>query len=180
MHVIARIAAFLLALLPMEEAASKSKQWSTVGLTIENTAWVDADPQAVWKAFVEDADKWWPDEEAWRGRGSAAQRAIVPLASRRWVSNLHVLSVEPGRLMRLRDDVGPLQGMGEQHGALEWCFAEENGGTRITLRYGTHDYLPDDISELATAVDEVQADRLRGLAQYLRSGGPAPGPKSVA
>ena len=179
MHVIARIAAFLLALLPMEEAASKSKQWSTVGLTIENTAWVDADPQAVWKAFVEDADKWWPDEEAWRGHRGGAQRAIVPLA-RRGVSKLHVLSVEPGRLMRLRDDVGPLQGMGEQHGALEWCFAEENGGTRITLRYGTHDYLPDDISELATAVDEVQAERLRGLAHYLRSGGPAPGPKSVA
>lgn len=179
MHIIARIAAFLLALLPMEEAAaSKSKQWSTVGLTIENTAWVDADPQAVWKAFVEDADKWWPDEEAWRGRGDAP-RAIVPLARHR-KPNLHVLSVEPGRRMRLRDDVGPLQGMGEQHGALEWCFAEENGGTRITLRYGTHDYLPDDISELAMAVDEVQAERLQGLARYLRSGGPAPGPRSAA
>ena len=167
MHVIARIAAFLLALLPMEEAASKSKHWSTVGLTIENTAWVDADPQAVWKAFVEDADKWWPDEEAWRGRGDA-RRAIVPLARQR-MSNLHVLSVEPGRRMRLRDDVGPLQGMGEQHGALEWCFAEENGGTRITLRYGTHDYLPDDISQLATAVEEVQSERLQGLARYLRT-----------
>jgi len=179
MHIIARIAAFLLALLPMEEAASKSKQWSTVGLTIENTAWVDVDPQAVWKAFVEDADKWWPDEEAWRGHDGGVRHAAV-LPVRRGVPHLHVLAMEPGRLVRLRDDVGPLQGMGEQHGALEWCFAEENGGTRITLRYGTHDYLPDDISELATAVDEVQADRLQGLARYLRSGGPAPGPKSAA
>lgn len=168
MHIIARIAAFLLALLPMEEAASKSKHWPTVGLTIENTAWVDADPQAVWKAFVEDADKWWPDEEAWRSRGGGARHGITPFAGR-GVSNLRVLSVEPGRRMRLRDDVGPLQGMGEQHGALEWCFVEENGGTRITLRYGTHDYLPDDISELATAVEEVQSDRLQGLARYLRA-----------
>jgi len=180
MQIIARIAAFLLALLPVEEAASKSRQWSTVGLTIENTAWVDVDPQAVWKAFIEDADKWWPDEEAWRNGNIDPRHVVVPLARRR-APNLQVLSVEPGRLVRVRDDVGPLQGMGEQNGALEWCFAEENGGTRITLRYGTHDYLPDDISELATAVDEVQADRLQGLARYLRADGPAPGgPKSAA
>lgn len=166
MHVIARIVAFLLALLPVEEAAAKSKHWPTVGLTIENTAWVDADPQAVWKAFVEDADKWWPDEAAWRaGEGDAT---IVPFPPR-GVANLRVLSVEPGRLMRLHDDVGPLQGMGEQHGALEWRFVEENGGTRITLCYGTHDYLPDDISELASAVEEVQAERLQGLARYVRA-----------
>ena len=176
MHIIARVAAFLLALLPMEEAFSKSKPWSTVGLTIENTAWVDADPQAVWRAFVEDTEKWWPDEEAWRGDA----RAPIAPPGARGLANLRMISVEPGRSMRLHDDVGPLQGMGDQHGALEWCFAEENGGTRITLRYGTHDYLPDDISELATAVDEVQAERLQGLARYLRSGGPAPGPRSAA
>ena len=167
MNIIAKIAAFLLALLPMEEAASKPKQWSTVGLTIENTAWVDADPQTVWHAFVEDADKWWPDEAAWQ-RDGASQATVVPLAPR-GVQRLRVLAVEPGRRMLLRDDVGPLQGMGEQHGALEWCFAEENGGTRITLRYGTDDYLPDDISELAVAVEEVQSDRLQGLARYLRA-----------
>jgi hypothetical protein len=71
--------------------------------------------------------------------------------------------------------LGPLQGMG-LNGALEWRFAEENNGTRITLWYRVGGYTPDDLGTFAPAVDRVQGVQLGGLATFL--GAPAASPPS--
>ena len=54
-------------------------------------------------------------------------------------------------------------------GALEWRFAEENAGTRITLWYRVGGYTPDDIGKFAPVVDKVQGQQLGGLAAFLAS-----------
>lgn len=64
--------------------------------------------------------------------------------------------------------LGPLQGMG-LGGALEFRLAPaDGGGTRITMFYRAGGYTPDDLSKFAPVVDKVQAQQLRGLADFLR------------
>ena len=159
----------------LQPAHAAVKDQSPNGFTLENSQWVPVDQATAWKVFVHDVGKWWPSGHTWWGdasRLSISEQAggcFCELNGAQQAWHMSVTFVDPGKLMRMTGGLGPLQGMGEQHGALEWCFAEENGGTRITLRYGTDDYLPDDISELAVAVEEVQSDRLQGLARYLRA-----------
>src|SRR5690606_9878121 len=63
MNIVARIVAFLFAAaLPIEESSARTRAVVASHFTIESSHWVRADPQAVWKAFVEDVDKWWPAE----------------------------------------------------------------------------------------------------------------------
>ena len=80
---------------------------------------------------------------------------------------MSVTFVDPGKLMRMTGGLGPLQGMG-LHGALEWRFVEENGGTRITLWYRAGGYAPDDLTKFVPVVDKVQGLQLGGLAEHLR------------
>lgn len=173
MNVVARIVAFLLAAaLPLEDASAKARCGLASGLTIENSEWVEADPQSVWKAFVEDVDKWWPADFTQGGDSSAL--SMEPMAGgclyecdgERQARRMTIMFVVPGKLMRTSADLGPLQGLNPR-GALEWGFVEENGGTRITLRYRAGDYSPEDIGEFAQVVEDVQATQLAGLAGYL-------------
>ncbi|HRN60857.1 MAG TPA: SRPBCC family protein [Luteimonas sp.] len=173
MNIIARVAAFLLATsLPMEDATAKAKSWPGGGLVVENSEWVEADPQAVWKAFVEDVDKWWPADFT-RG-GDPSTLSMEATAG----GGLHegegegesrqmtIMFVVPGKLVRTAADLGPLRGL-DPRGALEWRFDSESGGTRITLRYRAGDSSPDDISEIAQVIAGVQAMQLAGLVTWL-------------
>lgn len=179
MNVVARIFAFMLAAaLPLEDASAKARCGLVSGLTIENSEWVDADPQSVWKAFVEDVDKWWPADLTRGGDPSALSMEATAgggLHERGGGRQMTIEFVEPGRLVRAAADLRPLQGM-DPHGALEWRFSGEDGGTRITLRYHrAGGGSPDDLSEYAQAMDQVQALQLAGLAGYLAGAPPATG-----
>ena len=81
-----------------------------------------------------------------------------------------VVFVDPGKTLRMTGGLGPLQGMGLS-GALEWRFAEEKGGTRITLWYRAGGYTPDDLGKFVPVIDKVQGLQLGGLADYLHKQG---------
>ncbi|MET0582853.1 MAG: SRPBCC family protein [Pseudoxanthomonas sp.] len=142
------------------------------GFTVENSEWVAVDPQTAWKAFL-DVGKWWPADHSWWGdasRLSISDKAggcfcEINGAQQAW--HMTVTFVDPGKLMRMTGGLGPLQGMGLS-GALEWRFAEEKGGTRITLWYRAGGYTPDDLGKFVPVVDKVQGLQLGGLAEYLR------------
>ncbi|MET1161618.1 MAG: SRPBCC domain-containing protein, partial [Pseudoxanthomonas sp.] len=141
------------------------------GFTIENSEWVAADPQTAWKGFLQ-VGKWWPADHSWWGdasRLSISDKAggcfcEINGAQQAW--HMTVTFVDPGKLMRMTGGLGPLQGMGLS-GALEWRFAKENGGTRITLWYRAGGYTPDDLGKFVPVVDKVQGLQLGGLAEYL-------------
>lgn len=170
MSVVARIVAFLLAAsLPIEESSAKTRAGHAGSATIENSEWVDVDPQAAWKAFVEDVDKWWPADLT-RG-GDASTLTMEPTAggcvqAGDGERQMTIVFVVPGKLMCTGTDLLPLQGLAAP-GALEWGFSEENGGTRITLRYRADEADAEDIALVAQLVSEMQAMQLAGLARYL-------------
>lgn len=161
---------------PSAQAAIKDQ--APNGFTIENSEWVPTDSQASWKAFVNDVGKWWPADHSWWGDASKLSISekvggcFCEINGSQQAWHMTVAFVDPGKLMRMTGGLGPLQGMGLD-GALEWRFAEEKGGTRITLWYRAGGYTPDDLTKFVPVVDQVQGLQLRGLADYLRKQAPA-------
>ena len=142
------------------------------GFTVENTRVVAADPQAAWKALIDDVDRWWPKDHSWWGAASKlsiearAGGCFCETAGKRQAQHMQVTFVDPDKLLRMTGGLGPLQGMGLD-GTLEFCLAPDGEGTRITLWYRAGGYAPDDLSKLAPVVDQVQAVQLGGLADFL-------------
>lgn len=143
------------------------------GFTVENTEVVPVGADAAWKALVEDVDRWWPKDHSWWGTGSKlsidarAGGCFCELAGTRQAQHMAVVFVDPGKTLRMTGGLGPLQGMGLS-GALEFRLTPEGDGTRITMFYRAGGYTPDDLSKFAPVVDKVQAQQLRGLADFLR------------
>ena len=165
---------------PAREGAAQEQIDATVkdatasGFTVENTERVQVDADAAWKALVHDVDRWWPKDHSWWGTESKlsidarAGGCFCEIAGTRQARHMAVVFVDPGKTLRMTGGLGPLQGMGLD-GALEFRLAPaDDGGTRITMSYRAGGYTPDDLSKLAPVVDKVQAQQLRGLADFLR------------
>lgn len=142
------------------------------GFTVFNEAWVPVAVDEAWRALVDDVDRWWPGDHTWfgpEGRLSIEARAgacFCEHLGQKSAQHMQVAFVEPGRLLRMLGGLGPLQGMG-LHGALEWRFQAEEGGTRLGLWYRVGGYAPEDLGDFAAVVDQVQASQLGGLVAYL-------------
>ncbi|MDR0181687.1 SRPBCC domain-containing protein [Lysobacter arvi] len=155
-------------------ATAAVKDATAGGFTVENTETVPVDADAAWKALVQEVDRWWPKDHSWWGAESKlsidarAGGCFCETAGARQAQHMAVVFVDPGKTLRMTGGLGPLQGMGLS-GALEFRLAPaDGGGTRITLFYRAGGYTPDDLSKFAPVVDKVQAQQLRGLADFLR------------
>ena len=147
---------------------------SPSGFTLENSEVVPVDAGTAWKALVDDVGRWWPADHTWWGDASKlsisdkAGGCFCEIDGARQAWHMTVTFTDPGKLLRMTGGLGPLQGMGLD-GALEWRFAEENAGTRITLWYRVGGYTPDDLGKFAPVVDKVQGQQLGGLAAFLQA-----------
>jgi hypothetical protein len=166
------VSAALGALAPAHAAVKDS---SPAGFTLENHDEVPVSADVAWRALVNDVDQWWPSDHTWWG--DARRLSIVAKPGgcfcerngKQQAQHLVVTLVDPGRTLRLRGGLGPLQGMGLD-GTLEFRLQPgSEGGTRITLWYRVGGYTPDDLSAFAPVVDRVQAGQLRALADFLRA-----------
>jgi hypothetical protein len=170
--------AAMLALMAAGNAGAAVKDSSASGFTVENVEVVVVDADTAWKALVHDIDRWWPKDHSWWGQASKlsidarAGGCFCEIAGTQQAQHMTVSFVDPGKTLRMLGGLGPLQGMG-LHGALEFRLEPgEGGGTRITMYYRVGGYSPDDLGKFAPVVDKVQAQQLRGLADFLRKGAP--------
>ena len=167
-------ATVLAAAAAMAPAHAEVKDATPQGFTLENSVWVPTTPQVAYAALVNDVGRWWPADHTWWGDASKlsisdkAGGCFCEIDGARQAWHMTVTFTDPGKLLRMTGGLGPLQGMGLD-GALEWRFAEENAGTRITLWYRVGGYTPDDIGKFAPVVDKVQGQQLGGLAAFLQA-----------
>jgi hypothetical protein len=174
-----RLACCALAVLLPVVTVAEVKDAAPSGFTLENSEWVPVAPETAWTHLVDDVGRWWPADHTWWGDASKlairaeAGGCFCEFDGGRQAWHMTVSYVDPGKLMRMTGGLGPLQGMG-LHGALEWRFAAEGGGTRITLWYRAGGYAPEDLSGFAAIVDRVQAQQLGMLAEFIRSTAAAP------
>ena len=161
-------------------ALAEVKDSSHSGFTLENSRVVPVDAATAWKGLVDDVGDWWPADHTWWGDASKlsirarAGGCFCEINGKRQARHLEVVWVDPGKTLRMVGGLGPLQGLGLD-GALEFRFAAEGEGTRITLWYRVGGYSPDDLSKIAPMVDRVMAQQLAGLAAHLgaRAASPA-------
>jgi len=144
------------------------------GFTVRNTVVVPASAPRSWDALVNGIGLWWPADHTWFG--DARKLSIEPVAGgcfcerdgAQQAQHLTVSHVEPHKLLRMLGGLGPLQGMGI-HGVLDFRLETlDPQRTQITMLHRVGGYSPDNLGELATVVDQVQALQLNGLALHLQ------------
>ncbi len=144
------------------------------GFISENVAEIPVSPDVVWAHLVNDVDSWWPkDHSWWEGTFSiepVAGGCFCEVAGERSAEHMRISLVDPVKLLRMTGGLGPLQGMG-LYGALDWQLEKAGTGTKITLTYRVHGYLPGGYEKLAPIVSSVQKIQLQGLADFAAESG---------
>jgi uncharacterized protein YndB with AHSA1/START domain len=149
-------------------------QSSATGFVTRDTVTVAASPADVWSVLVDPA-RYWSPAHSWSG--NPANFVIEPRAGGCFCESLpaiegipvgsaehmRVLQYAPGRLLRMRGALGPLQSEALD-GVLTVTLAPVSGGTQVTWEYVVGGYARLDLQQIAPAVDQVQSEQLSRLA----------------
>jgi uncharacterized protein YndB with AHSA1/START domain len=140
------------------------------GFEVRETVHVAAAPDKAYAALLQPA-RWWSSEHTFSG--SAANLTLDARAGGCWcetlidggsVEHMHVVYVAPGKVLRLRGALGPLQGLGVE-GAMTISVKARASGADITMSYAVGGYVKDGFDGLSKGVDRVlgELERLRKL-----------------
>ena len=169
MHI--RFAVTVAALLCAAPATAAVKSSAATGFEIETAADIAAPPAAVYAAFGRIGD-WWNGAHSYSGDARNLSLDLVAggCLCERWAGGSaeheRVIQAQPGKLVRLKGGLGPLQGQGVE-GAWSWEFAPAGTGTRLTMRYVVGGYIPGGIAQWAQPVDRVLAEAVARLKSYV-------------
>lgn len=151
------------------------------GFTIQQTAHLTQPSAKVYAALIQPKD-WWSGEHTYSG--SAANLTFGARAGGCWcetlpdggsVAHMTVVYAAPGKALRLRGGLGPLQEMGAS-GTLTWTLKPAGNETDLTLTYAVAGYAKDGYTELAKTVDRVLSEQVGRLTLYVDTGMPEPQP----
>ena len=154
------------------------------GFAVTETATIGAPADRVFQAVIVPS-RWWNNEHTYSQ--NAANLTLEARAGGCWcetlpgggsVQHLVVVNVIPGKLLRLRGALGPLQGMAVD-GALTVSLRGIGNSTQLTLTYVVGGYSKAGFDQLAKAVDSVLGDQTARLKRFIETGAPesAPQPK---
>jgi uncharacterized protein YndB with AHSA1/START domain len=147
------------------------------GFTVQHSVTIDASPAKVYRALI-DVGAWWHPDHTWSG--DAKKLSIEPQAGGCFceildgggsVRHLEVVYADPGKLLRLKGGLGPLQSMGVT-GSLSFGFSETAGSTMLTLTYRVGGYTPQGLDTLADVVNEVLGMQLARFENHIKTGKP--------
>jgi uncharacterized protein YndB with AHSA1/START domain len=135
-------------------------------------------PDAVWQAIAQ-LPRWWGDEHTWSGKAANMQLDLYAGGCwcERWsdgqaVMHGQVVLVQPGKLLRLYAQLGPLQELATS-GVLTFTVGASEGRTQLRMSYRVAGSPEAALDKLAPLVDRVMADqfaRLKAYAQGRRPG----------
>jgi uncharacterized protein YndB with AHSA1/START domain len=159
-------------------AAAEVLNVAANGFEVRETAHTAAPPDQVYAALLQPAH-WWSSDHTFSR--SAANLVLDARAGGCWcetlpnggsVEHLRVVYVAPGKTLRLRGALGPLQGLAVD-GAMTLSVQGAAGGTDISLTYAVGGYVKDGFDDLSKGVDHVLGDQLLRLKKLV-DGEPAP------
>lgn len=145
------------------------------GFISEHELLLAGDPDRVFKVLTEEVAQWWDPSHSFSGDAanfSLEARAggcfCEALADGGSVEHMRVVFAEPGKRLRLRGGLGPLQEMGAS-GVMSFTLSPgESGGTLLYYRYVVSGFAATGLQPLAEPVDRVQLGQLERLAAYLQ------------
>ena len=148
------------------------------GFTTRAATEISAVPRAVYLALTTQVGGWWDPEHTWSGdpaNMSIEARAggcfCEKLSNGGSVQHMTVILAEPGKTLRMRGALGPLQ---EQAvvGTITWALTEAGGRTRVEMTYVVGGYMRGGFEPVAKLVDGVLATQVQRLKRYVESGRP--------
>jgi len=155
-----------------ERAAADVLNVAANGFEVRETAHATAPPDQVYAALLLPA-RWWNSDHTFSR--SAANLVLDARAGGCWcetlpnggsVEHMRVVYVSPGKALRLRGALGPLQGLAVD-GAMTWSVQSAAGGTDISLTYAVGGYVKDGFDDLSKGVDRVLAEQLLRLKKLV-------------
>ena len=170
------LAAFALAATSAPLAAEVIEQDDGHFVT-RNSAEVDATPDAVWLLLI-DPKQWWSDNHTWSG--DAANLSLTPqgggcfcetlmgddpetgAALSGSAQHMTVILAQPGKALRMRGALGPLQSE-PADGVLTISLQGEGAKTRVTFEYVVAGRIRYPMDQISKAVDGVMNEQLDGL-----------------
>lgn len=176
--VIAVCAAFLLTSGPALAEVIEQGEGSFV---TRDAVVVKAAPFEAWQALITPS-KWWNSNHTWsadaenlyisaQGGGCFCELLPAPKDApegirRGSAQHMVVVLADPGRALRMRGGLGPLQSEPAQ-GVLTVTLTASDKGTVIVFEYVVGGYMRFKTPEIAKAVDGVISQQLAGLAKLL-------------
>jgi len=158
-------------------AAADVLQQSPEGFTLRLERTLPRSSAEVY-AGLQQLPRWWNPAHSFSG--SAANLSLELRAGgcfcERWeggsVEHLHVIVALPGREVRLRGALGPLQQL-PVNGLMQWRIVPQGEKTVLTWEYRVWGNADNQLQRIAGAVDGVLAEQLGALVQYLQASPPA-------
>ena len=155
-------------------AAALVVDQSPAGFTSRNEYMCTASPEKVWDALTNDISRWWNPAHTWSGdadnlflTGAAGEEFGEKLPDGGSVTHMEVIYADPGKLLRLRGSLGPLQAMAVV-GVLSIELAPEGETTKLTVTYAVGGYGgAGGIEEMAGPVNGVIAEQFARLRDYV-------------
>ena len=152
------------------------------GFTVRESVEVTRAPMDVWAELLAPAH-WWDPAHTWSQDASGlyidAQATgcfcellpkdpAAPEGARRGsVEHMHVIHVNPGKVLLMAGELGPLQADAVTGKLAVVLKPGEGGKTRIYFEYTVGGYFRSKVADMATAVDGVLGQQLARLAQRL-------------
>lgn len=165
------------------------------GFTVRQSVEVARSADEVWAELLAPA-KWWDPAHTWSKDASGlyidAQATgcfceLMPKdpnaaegARRGSVEHMHVIHVNPGKVLLMAGELGPLQADAVTGKLAIVLKPGEGGKTRIFWEYTVGGYFRTKVAELAPGVDAVLGQQLARLAQRLEPAAPAPADEPAA
>lgn len=147
------------------------------GFTITETADIAATPDQVYQA-VTTPSRWWSSDHTYSH--DAANLTLDAKAGGCWcetlpgggsVQHLVVVNAIPGKMIRLRGALGPLQAMAVD-GAMTLSLHAADKVTHLTMTYTVGGYARGGFADLAKAVDSVLGEQVNRLKRFVENGSP--------
>jgi len=172
----------LAALAPLAHAEIKESSADAFLLAYEGAV---AAPTAKAYADIVQIGKWWDSEHTYSGK--SANLTLKPDAGgcfcERWkdgsVEHGEVLMAMPGKMLRLRTALGPLQERALT-GILTFFLKNENSATTLTVEYRVNGASAGGLDQLAPSVDDVLGAQVDRLRRYIATGNPEPSAEEKA
>jgi uncharacterized protein YndB with AHSA1/START domain len=173
----------LVALAPLAHAEVKESSADAFFLSYEGPL---AAPTAKAYGDIVQIGKWWNSEHTYSGK--SVNLTLKPDAGgcfcERWkdgsVEHGEVLMAMPGKVLRLRTALGPLQERALT-GILTFWLRNEDSATTLTVEYRVNGASVSGLDQLAPNVDEVLGDQVARLRRYIATGNPeAPATEKAA
>jgi uncharacterized protein YndB with AHSA1/START domain len=166
-----------LALILSARASAEITDAAADGLTVRETAHIDASADKVYAALIE-PQHWWSSHHTFSG--DAANLSFDAHAGGCWcetmpgggsVLHMTVVYAVPGKVLRLRGAMGPFQEMATES-VMTWTLKSTKDGTDLELVDSTGGYAIGGLQKIATVVDRVMGEQVARLKSYVETGSP--------